>query len=85
MLNPINCKTMTRENVQQIIDEVLYGSPKVKVVRIYTRFHVVELVRDVEGNFPAFSLSDTMLSLEYSGFPHYQWVSLDGIDLITAD
>ena len=76
---------MTRENVQQIIDEVLYGSPKVKVVRIYTRFHVVELVRDVEGNFPAFSLSDTVLTLEYSGYPHYQWVSLDGIDLITAD
>lgn len=76
---------MTRENVQQIIDEVLYGSLDVKVVHIYTRFQVVNLTKDANGKFPAFTLSDTLLSLEFPGFPRYQWVSLDGIDLITAD
>lgn len=74
---------MTRENVQQIIDEVLYGSLDVQVVHIYTRFQVVNLTKDANGKFPAFTLSDSMLCLERPA--GCQWVSLDGIDLITAD
>ena len=76
---------MTRANVQEILDEVLYGSLDVSVVHVYTRFQVVNLSKDANGKFPAFTLSDTMLSLEFPGFPRYQYVSLDGIDLITAD
>jgi hypothetical protein len=76
---------MTRENVQQIIDEVLYGSLNVKTVHVFTRFQVVNVEQDANGKFPAFTLSDTLLSLEFPGFPRYQWISLDGIDLITAD
>jgi hypothetical protein len=76
---------MTRSDVQEILDEVFYGPLDVKVVHIYTRFQVVNLTKDAAGQFPAFILSDTMLSLEFPGFPRYQWVSLDGIDLITAD
>jgi hypothetical protein len=76
---------MTRSDVQQVIDEVLYGSLDVKVVHVYTRFQVVNLHKDANGKFPAFNLTDTMLFLEFPGFPRFQWVSLDGIDLITAD
>ena len=76
---------MTRENVQEIIDEVLYGSLDVKAVHVFTRFQVVNVEQDANGKFPAFTLSDTMLTLEHNGYPRYQWISLDGIDLITAD
>lgn len=76
---------MTRSDVQKIIDEVLYGSLDVNVVHVYTRFQVVNLHKDANGQFPAFTLTDTLLSLEFPGFPRYQYVSLDGIDLITAD
>ena len=76
---------MIRSDVQKIIDEVLYGGLDVNVVHVYTRFQVVNLHKDANGQFPAFTLTDTMLSLEFPGFPRYQWVSLDGIDLITAD
>lgn len=76
---------MTRSDVQEILDEVLYGQQTYSVVYVYTRFQVVRLEQDANGKFPAFTLSDTLLSLEFPGFPRYQWVSLDGIDLITAD
>ena len=76
---------MTKENVSQIFDEVLYGSLNVQSVHIFTRFQVVNLDKDANGKFPAFTLSDTMLYLEHNGYPRYQWVSLEGIDLITAE
>lgn len=74
---------MTRSDVQQILDEVLYGQQAYSVVYVYTRFQVVRLEKDACGKFPAFTLSDSMLNLELPG--GQQWVALDGVDLITAD
>lgn len=74
---------MTRSDVQKILDEVLDGQQIYSVVYIYTRFQVVRLEHDANGMFPAFTLSDSMLCLERPA--GCQWVSLDGIDLITAD
>jgi hypothetical protein len=74
---------MIRSDVQEILDEVLYGQQTYSVVYVYTRFQVVRLEQDANGKFPAFTLSDSMLCLERPA--GCQWVSLDGIDLITAD
>lgn len=74
---------MTRSDVQSIIDDMLYAELDVSEVIIYTRFNALRLVKDEVSKWPAFTLSDTMLTLENPG--GYKYLSLDGIDLITAN
>ncbi len=73
---------MTREDVQSVIDDI-YQIPQISEVIVYARFQVVRLVKDCNGQFPAFTLSDTMLEIETPG--GYQYLSLSGVDLIVAN
>lgn len=74
---------MTKENLTQVLDEVLYGGISASVVYIYTRFQAVRLVKDANDKWPAFTLTDSLLTLETPD--GYQFISIDGIDLITAN
>ena len=74
---------MTRENLTKVLDDVLYGSISASVVYIYTRFQAVRLVKDANNKWPAFTLSDSLLTLELPG--GYHFINIEGIDLITAN
>lgn len=74
---------MTRENLTQVLDDVLYGNISASVVYIYTRFQAVRLVKDANDKWPAFTLSDSLLTLELPD--GYHFINIEGIDLITAN
>lgn len=74
---------MTRKNIQSIIDDMYNEALGFSTIVIYTRFNALRLEKDASGKFPAFTLSDSMLTLEYPGGIHY--FSIDGIDLITGN
>ncbi len=74
---------MTREDVQSIIDDMYNAEIGFSTIVIYTRFNALRLEKDCCGKFPAFTLSDSMLTLEYPGGIHY--LSIEGIDLITGN
>ena len=74
---------MTKEDLTKILDDVLYGSMNVSVVYIYTRFQAVRLVKDANDKFPAFTLSDSLLTLELPD--GYHFISISAIDLVTAN
>ena len=73
---------MSKETVFEVLNDVFYGDNHYDTVVIYAAFQVVRLVTDAEGKFPAFSLSDKLLTLEYPTRTDY--VSLDAITLISA-
>lgn len=73
---------MTKETVFEVLNDVFYGSNKYNTVVIYAGYQVVRLVTDVNGQFPAFSLSDKLLTLEYPTRTDY--VCLEAVTLISA-
>ena len=73
---------MTKETVFEVLNDVYYGSNHYNTVVIYAASQVVRMVTDENGEFPAFTLSDQLLTLEYPTRTDY--VSLDAVTLISA-
>lgn len=73
---------MTKDTVFEVLNDVFYGDNHYDTVVIYAAFQCIRLVRDSNGQFPAFQLSDQLLSIEYPTRTDY--VSLDAVTLISA-
>lgn len=73
---------MTKDTVFEVLNDVFYGDNHYDTVVIYATYQAIRMVRDSNGQFPAFSLSERLLSIEYPTRTDY--VSLDAITLISA-
>lgn len=73
---------MTKDTVFEVLNDVFYGDNHYDTVVIYATYQAIRMVSDSNGQFPAFSLSERLLSIEYPTRTDY--VSLDAITLISA-